>query len=431
MAAALTSMSMAPGSARPASTAVALVVEDSLVQRQHMVGLLHDLGYAVVLQAGNGHEALQALDAAAPAGVALVVTDIDMPGMDGIELIGRLAERGGVAHLVVTSARDPRLLETVECLVAAQRDLTLLGAVTKPVSRERLAQLVQAIGSDAAPARRPAAATATASLGEIEAALAAEQFEPFVQPKVTLAEGRLHGVEALARWRHPQRGLLGPQHFIGVIEGSPLMGRFTLQIVERSLRHWADWSRALPGLKLSVNLAADDLADAGFINRLTAQVQRHAVPPAQLVFEVTESMLMSPQAMASLARLGLKGHGLSMDDFGIGYSSMQTLSRSPFTEMKIDRSFVHGASERPNRRAILGSSLELARRLGIATVAEGVETEADWQLLRTLGCDLAQGFLIARPMPAEELLPWLRANRARLRGMAAPAPAAGAAAGAG
>ncbi|WP_284616816.1 EAL domain-containing response regulator [Aquabacterium humicola] len=398
---------------------IALVVEDSGVQRRHMVGLLVDLGYEQVLQAANGHEALQTIDAAAQPSIELVVTDIDMPGMDGIELIGRLAQRRDVGHLIVTSARDPRLLETVECLAGAHPAMPLLGAVTKPVSRERLAQLLE--GIRAGRGRAPAGATVAAGLPEIEAALDARQFEPFVQPKVALATGLLHGVEALARWRHPERGVLGPAHFIDAIEGTPLMARFTLQIVERALAHWRNWARALPGLKLSINLSADDLVDPTFVGQLMDRVHQHGVPPAALIWEVTESMLMRPPAMGSLARLGLKGCGLSIDDFGTGYSSMQTLSRSPFTELKIDRSFVDGASERANRRAILDSALALGRQLGISTVAEGVETEADWQLLRTLRCDLAQGYFIARPMPAAELLPWLRANRARLRQLAPPA----------
>lgn len=393
----------------------ALVVEDSALQRGFLVAMLGELGFGRVLEAGHGEEALQVLDAASLALIDLVITDVDMPGMDGIELITLLAERGGIGRLVVASARDPRLLETVECMAAAQPSMPPLAVVTKPVSRDRLANVLE--GMDRTAVGAPAGTAA--DLSEIERALDAQEFEPFVQPQVAMGTGLLHGVEALARWRHPERGLLGPQHFIETLEGSPLMARFTLQIVERALGHWRNWSRALPRLKLSINLSADNLADAAFIGRLMDLVQQHAMPRELLTWEVTESMLMGPRAMASLARLGLKGHGLAMDDFGIGYSSMQTLSRSPFTELKIDRSFVHAASERANRLAIVGGALELGRRLAITTVAEGVENEADWQLLRRLGCDVVQGYFVARPMPADALLPWLRAERSRLRALAA------------
>jgi EAL domain-containing protein (putative c-di-GMP-specific phosphodiesterase class I) len=212
--------------------------------------------------------------------------------------------------------------------------------------------------------------------------------------------------------------VLGPNTFIASLEGSPLMARFTLAIVAQSLPLLAQWRRAMPSLTLSINLCADDLSDPGFVDRLTSVVGAHGIPPQTVIWEVTETALMNSRALAHLARLGLRGFGLSIDDFGIGYSSIQTLSRSPFTELKIDRAFVDGASSRGNRRAILSSALEMGRRLGVMTVAEGVETEADWRLLHQLGCQVAQGYLIAKPMPPQELWSWTRQSRARLRALA-------------
>lgn len=396
-----------------------LVVEDSLVQRQYVAELLQGLRFGRVLQAGNGLEALHILDQLGPEQpVFLLITDIDMPSMDGIELIGHLAERSQVDNLIVMSARDPRLLETVESMGGDNLLPHLLGTLPKPVTLAGLQRLL-AREAQHRTAARPRDLLPPPCLDEIRAALDGHQFVPHYQPKVALANGQLKGVEALARWQHPQRGLLGPQHFIGQLEGTPLMARFTLAMVEQSLEQLNQWSRALPALTMSVNLSADDLADQRFIERLTELVNRFGVAPQALIWEVTETMLMSTPSMANLARLGLKGYGLSMDDYGIGYSSMQTLSRSPFTELKIDRIFVDGASERANRRAILNSSLDMGRRLGVTTVGEGVETEADWHLLRELGCDNAQGYLIAKPMPGAELLAWVRNSRLRLRALAA------------
>ena len=396
---------------------VVLVVEDSALQRAHLVDLMQALGFGTVLQAEDGFEALNAIEAAGRESIYLVVTDIDMPRMDGIELIGRLAERGRVEHLIVMSARDPRLLETVESLGADNARLQLLGTLTKPVTQASLARLLSA-----AEGRKRIAAVradhAAPGADDIRGAIEAGQFEPFVQPKVDIRTGALKGVEALARWRHPERGLIYPGSFIPQIEGTALMAQLTLSMVEQSLRWLREWLRAMPALTLSLNLSADDLADQGFVDRLVALAQRHGIAPRSLIWEVTETMLMGSSSLANLARLGLRGFGLAMDDYGIGYSSMQTLSRSPFTELKIDRIFVDGASERANRRAILDSALDMGRRLGISTVAEGVETIADWELLRELGCDVAQGYLLARPMPPGELLAWTRLNRRRLRGLA-------------
>ncbi|MFL6697761.1 MAG: EAL domain-containing protein [Vitreoscilla sp.] len=402
---------------------VVLVVEDSALQRAHLVDLMQALAFGTVLQAEDGFEALNAIEAAGRESIYLVVTDIDMPRMDGIELIGRLAERGRVEHLIVMSARDPRLLETVESLAADNARLQLLGTLTKPVTQASLTRLL----STAEGRKRVAAVhadQAAPGTDELGAAIEAGQFEPFVQPKIAIRTGVLKGVEALARWRHPERGLVYPGSFIPQIEGTALMAQLTLSMVEQSLRWLREWLRAMPALTLSLNLSADDLADQDFVDRLVALVQRHEIAPSSLIWEVTETMLMGSSSLANLARLGLRGFGLAMDDYGIGYSSMQTLSRSPFTELKIDRIFVDGASERVNRRAMLDSSLDLGRRLGISTVAEGVETVADWDLLRELGCDIAQGYLLARPMPPGELLGWTRTNRQRLRGLAQRSPGA-------
>lgn len=396
---------------------IALVVEDSLVQRNHLVTLLQDLNFGAVLEACDGNDALRVLDAQGTQQIFLLVTDIDMPGMDGIELITRLGTEHRVENLIVTSARDPRLLETVESMGAGNEGMNLLGTLPKPITVAALARML-----DHARHREtklpPGASPVAQDLAQIELALNQAQFVPFVQPKVVIATGLLKGLEVLARWQHPVHGILGPQHFIPAIEGTPLMARFTLLMVEQSLRLLPEWLRLMPNLTLSLNLSADDVADQGFVDRLMALVTTHAIPPEALLWEVTETMIMNNQALANLARLGLKGFGLSMDDFGIGYSSMQTLSRSPFTELKIDRIFVNGASERSNRRAILSSSLDMGHRLGVSTVAEGVETVEDWNLLRELGCHVAQGYLIAKPMPAGELLAWTRNNRARLRALA-------------
>jgi len=193
---------------------------------------------------------------------------------------------------------------------------------------------------------------------------------------------------------------------------------FTLSIVAQTLHQLAAWRRA--GISLptvSINLSAENLADLSFVERLASLAFTYGVPPESLIWEVTETMVMSnlSQCLANLVRLRLKGFGLAMDDYGIGYSSMQQLSSCPFTELKIDRIFVDGAAERPNRRAVLESSIEMGHRLDAVTVAEGVESLPDWGLLQDLGCDIAQGYLIAKPMPAAELPDWIADNRIRLQ----------------
>jgi EAL domain-containing protein (putative c-di-GMP-specific phosphodiesterase class I) len=292
----------------------------------------------------------------------------------------------------------------------------------KPVQVESLTQLLVKAGDrsgDCAPAAPPPLPQAT--LEELAQALTRREFVPYFQPKIAMQNGHLKGVEALARWKHPQRGMLSPAHFIDTLEGHPLMADFTLELVQQVLERILDWQQhGLPPLTVSVNLSADNLADRGFIDRLMARVAASGVAPASLVWEVTETSVMRQlsQALTNMGRLRLAGYGLAMDDFGIGYSSMQQFARCPFTELKIDRAFVNGAAQWPNRLMVLKSALDLGQSLGVATVAEGVETVEDWKLLRDLGCDMAQGYLLAKPMPAEELVGWIRQDRRRLRALA-------------
>ena len=404
-----------------------LVVEDSTVQRAHLVEMLRSMGFGQILEAGDGHEALRQLESEGVAPLFLVLTDLEMPGMDGIELTCQLRERYLADHLIVVSARDPRLLEIIESMAGELAAINLLGTLLKPVQPEALAHLLGRVGSGAgAGAQARAGAGAPPRLGQPAAedlaqALARDEFLPWFQPKVAMQSGHLKGVEALARWQHPEVGLLAPAHFIEALEGSALMADFTLAMVRKVLRQMQDWQAAgMPPLTVAINLAADNLADRGFIDRLTATVMEAGVPPTQLVWEVTETSVMRQlaQSLTNLGRLRLMGFGLAMDDFGIGYSSMQQFARCPFTEVKIDRAFVSGAAQWPNRHVVLKSALELGQRLGVATVAEGVETAEDWQLLRELGCDMAQGYLLARPMAGEQLSHWIRQDRRRLRALA-------------
>lgn len=396
-----------------------MVVEDSLTQRVHLIRLLKELGFGRVLAATDGVEAIRLLKEVASEPLYLVITDLDMPGMDGIELTQRITDAAYAQHIIVTSARDPRLLEVVESMSAEDAKLPLLGTLLKPIKRESLINLI-----DRAPERSSEtkfdAKHISFTLDELELALNQKQFLPYYQPKVAISSGQVVGAEALARWQHPVQGIVSPFFFIPVLEGTPLMAKLTLLLIEQVLRDMAAWRSSELSINVSINLSAENLGDRGFIDRITDLVASYEVPPSSLTWEVTETTVMNnlSSCLANLARLRLKGYGLAMDDYGIGYSSMQQLSRCPFTELKIDRAFVDGAAERPNRRAILETSIDMGVKLTVTTVAEGVESPSDWHLLRDLACDLAQGFLIAKPMRADDLPPWINANRARLASLA-------------
>jgi len=399
---------------------VVLVVEDSVVQRESVAAQFQEIGFETVLQAENGAVALEMLKARGEHIVDLVITDLDMPVMDGIELIRHLAERRLARSVIVVSARDPRMLEVVEVIGQQDDSLNLLGTVSKPIHREDLVALLGKICRCGDKPVSVAPAVRLELANELKHAVEAGQFVPHYQPIVSIETGAVCDIEVLARWMHPVHGVLLPVHFIPRIEGSPLMIPFTLGIVTKAFMQMAQWNASGQSFcSVSINLSADNLADASFCEQLFQLASEYNIAPESVVWEVTETMVMSnlAQCLANLVRLRLKGFGLAMDDYGVGYSSAQQLSSCPFTRLKIDRVFVDGASHRANRRAVLESSIQMGHRLNAETIGEGVETEEDLALLRELGCDYAQGFLIARPMPGAELESWMqqRENMARDR----------------
>jgi diguanylate cyclase (GGDEF)-like protein len=254
-----------------------------------------------------------------------------------------------------------------------------------------------------------------ALLGELRRAPGAGQLELHFQPKVALADGRTAGVEALLRWRHPEQGMIPPEEFIPMAERSYLMHDLTRWVVEAAIAQAATWRRAGLGVQVAVNVAATDLLDTTLTEVVSRALRRHDVPPDGLLLEITEQVLMGEPASAAgcLDELARCGVPLSLDDFGTGYSSLSRLRRLPVSEIKIDSSFVGRMAESPDDRVIVGSLVELVRALGIASVAEGVETAEVAGELREMGCDYAQGWYFSEPLTATDATAWLRARAKR------------------
>jgi EAL domain-containing protein (putative c-di-GMP-specific phosphodiesterase class I) len=229
------------------------------------------------------------------------------------------------------------------------------------------------------------------------------------QPKVVIATGAVVGIEALVRWQHPRDGLVMPDQFIGTAEDHGLIDGLTRVVLTKALHDTRSWHAAGLNLHVSVNVSMENLAALDFPEFIAEEARAAGVPLTSLVLEVTESRLMKDllAQMDILTRLRLKRIGLSIDDFGTGYSSLAQLRDIPFDELKVDRSFVHGAWRDASLRAIFDASLGMGHQLGLRIVAEGVEDAADWDFLREAGCDMAQGFLIAKPMPAIDLTDWI------------------------
>ena len=327
----------------------------------------------------------------------VVVLDLQMPGADGIELLRFLGERGSKAHVLVASGMDQRVLATAQQIGRSQ-GLNMLGALQKPIM---LADLEATL-------RRCLRSDAPITANTLSAALDQHQIRVHYQPKATrVAEGRwiIEGVEALARWEHPTLGSISPVRFIPVAEKNGLIRRLSGQVLETALTQCRSWDAVGVHLSVAVNLSPQLLNDLSFpdqVARIAAQIGADA---RRIIFEVTESAAMFDPGttMDVLTRMRVKNFGLSIDDFGTGYSSLKQLYLMPFSELKIDTSFVRDIFAHEDARTMVETMILLAHKLRLTACAEGVETREVLDFLDSVGCDRAQGYFIGRPMPGDEL----------------------------
>jgi diguanylate cyclase (GGDEF)-like protein len=249
-------------------------------------------------------------------------------------------------------------------------------------------------------------------LTELRRAIDRGQLVLHYQPKVDVRTGEIHGVEALVRWKHPERGMVPPDEFIPPAQKTGVIGPLTMFVLDEALRQCRNWT--LQGLELcvAVNLSTRNLLDVHLPDTVGELLSRWEVPPSLLELEITESTILADpvRAMQILSRLHEMGVRLAIDDFGTGYSSLAYLKRLPVDELKIDKSFILGMEESENDAVIVRSTIDLGRNLGLRVVAEGVETSTAWNRLASLGCDIAQGYYLSRPIPAGELTEWIRAR---------------------
>lgn len=381
-----------------------LVIDDESFVRKILAHLLGRLGVEDVISCASGQESLAQLQARQDIG--LIFCDLQMPEMDGLEFIRHLVDLGYEGDLVLVSGEDQRILHTAGRLARAHR-LNVLGEMQKPVTPTQLAAVLARRGARASTRKHQPERSYTPA--ELRQAIEDGQLINHYQPKVSLESAQFCGVETLVRWRHPEDGLIAPDRFIPLAEEHALIDQLTHHVLENALRDMRRLFDSGFSLQLSVNVSMENLRALDFPEYVTHQAMEAGIPLVALILEVTESRLMSDPlaALEILARLRLKRIGLSIDDFGTGHSSLAQLRDIPFSELKLDRSFVHGAARNSAQRAILDASLDLARQLGIATVAEGVENREDWDFLRARGCQFAQGWLIGRPMELAALYGWI------------------------
>lgn len=384
-----------------------LLIDDDPVMLRLLTHQLLRLGFGEVDSCKRARDALALLERP-DSTVDLIFCDLQMPEMDGVEFVRQLVRIGFGGRLVLVSGEAPRILQTAERLARAHK-LDVLGGLHKPVSQIQLQEIVDRISTS--PTVSPRTKRKRYGAAELRRGIDEGQLLNHYQPKVELASGAVTGVETLVRWRHPEDGLVFPDQFIDVAEEHGLIDAVTHAVLIGALEQAQRWKADDLSLALAINISMDNLTRLEFPEIVENEASRFGLVPSTLTLEVTESRLMKNrlESLDILTRLRLKRFGLSIDDFGTGHSSLVQLRDIPFNELKIDRGFVHGAPGDASARAILEASLSMARQLEMTTVAEGVENLDDWEFVRASGVDVAQGWFIAKPMPAADLPDWIAA----------------------
>jgi len=388
-----------------------LVVDDSKVQREHVINMCLEYGMKIVIGATDGEDAVDKLSACT---FDLVFIDLEMPIMDGVELVRKIAENKLAKSVIILSSKDPSLISSVGSMAEAD-GLSVLGTFKKPMTKLFLDTSIRRINNN----RQSIESAFNPELGPDNVLNAIKNKEIYLvyQPKITSKGLLLKGVEALARWQHPSIGHISPVEFINISERFGLICELTEYIFHLAFKQKKYWKEHGVSCELSLNLSPLSLADKNLANWINDHAQQFNIEPKEIILEITENAISGdiPSAIETLAKLRLKGFNISVDDYGTGFANAQQLARVPATELKLDRSLIDNISTRPQQQAIVRSTINLAKELHLSTVAEGVEDLADFIFLNNINVDLVQGYYFAKPMPADALANWLNYDLALIR----------------
>lgn len=385
-----------------------LVIEDHPAQRLVMTRALDVLGYSRIYQAQEGNDALAQLATHGPADI--VICDVRTPGMDGTQFLREASRRGQIKSVILSSDVSSDLTAAI-LHMASLLGIQVLGDLGKPLKLGRLESLLRRYEDDSDP---PASASRPPVFSEptpreIQIGLERGEFIAYYQPKFDIRTLQPAGAEILARWAHPEHGLLPPSSFIEAVKNCGELDHLTVALAEQAMACTARSSNTGRGASLALNVETCQLASAELLPGLMAGLERHALPATALTIEVTETGLLSVEAatLETLVRLRLLGCTVSIDDFGTGFSSMERLCNLPFNQLKIDASFVQRLPGDARSESVIAATLSLADRLGINVVAEGIETADQRNALLDMRCALGQGYWYASPMSGDEYEAWL------------------------
>jgi EAL domain-containing protein (putative c-di-GMP-specific phosphodiesterase class I)/ActR/RegA family two-component response regulator len=341
---------------------------------------------------------------------SIIILDLNMPKMDGIEVIRELSKKSSKASLILTSGYDVGVLHSAEKLAFAY-ELEVMTSINKPIKLDELSTVLvnhRKTLSDSKPIPEDNDFIPTEE--ELITAIDYDQLVLHYQPQIDVQSGDTIGAEALVRWMHPEHGMLFPDYFIPLAEQAGLMGKLTSKVLDMAITRISLQNSFGAKLPLSVNVSATDISSLGLPEELKHKIKICKLDPNLLNIEITESALMGELATSLdiLTRIRMKDFGLSIDDFGTGFSSLSQLHRVPFNELKVDKSFVILMDRDAEAKSIVKTCIMLGHELNMRVVAEGVESETALTMLKEMGCDIAQGYFISRPLSEENFNIWLQ-----------------------
>ncbi len=381
-----------------------LIVDDDKAMRQLMAAMLQEICVSDIKQAASGIEALALVDQY-PQKIDVIILDLCMPEMDGIEVLRALAERNFSGRLIVVSGLDKSVLRGA-LEIARLHPLNVVGALPKPIDLNELTKVLKRTVSLAG---KKEDSFRHIQLDDLFDAITHRKIKPYYQPLVDIRNDKLVGIEALARWEHETLGMIPPDVFIPMAEREGVIYTLTNLMFELALKDFVKLKQMNYQLNLAFNLSATLLNLRKLPDNFSKQVQKHNIEPEEITLEITESfgIVNNQEAMETLNRLRIQGFKLAIDDFGTGYAAINNLLNMPFTQIKIDRAFVTDASNNEVAKTLLEYCLKLSHDLQLDVVCEGVESETDLNLVKQFDGSIVQGFLISRPKPFKELVRWL------------------------
>lgn len=381
-----------------------LLVDDSPSILNYVTKVL-EKSYSInhIYAASSAPEAMQILRQSEQ--INLLFVDLNMPNIDGIQLLSQISELNYKGYIVIMSGVSTQIISSVESL-AKTYGLNYIGTLLKPIHELDFQYIIDKIGDS----RQKYPTEESLKVYEIIRAIKNNDIEVLYQPQVDLTTRTFVGVEALCRMNHPRLGQVSPDRFINKAEESELIIHITLAVLKKSLCDWKKWKQAGLDIQLAVNVSPIALQQIEFADTVFMLLEEYNMPATSLCIEITEDALASDHAqeLMNLNRLNMRGVEIALDDFGQSHSTIERLQNLPLTYLKLDKSYFIENKDSLNQLALINTSISIAKDLNIKTIAEGVEDNKVMSLVTDVGCDFGQGYYMSGPIPAKDIYKWQR-----------------------